>query len=92
MCTTKDPEDVRSVAWAFTGHAPLEPLVVFSGSRILYIFNVKQQRIVGRLRGHGGVSVNCGEIKPTRLLKVFPDYNLYYGSSHVSPTMLHHFT
>jgi polycomb protein EED len=52
----KDLADIRSVAWALSQETPLEPLVLFSGSRVLYAFNVKRLKIVSSLRGHGDVS------------------------------------
>lgn len=35
---------------------PFEPLLVFSADRLIHIFNVMTRKIIGSLRGHGGVS------------------------------------
>jgi hypothetical protein len=51
----QDPGEVRSVAWALSHDAPLEPLVVFSGSKIVYVLNVQRRSLISSLRGHGGV-------------------------------------
>lgn len=45
----------RAVAWALSNETPLDPLIVCSRGRILYVLNAKQKSIVGQLRGHGGV-------------------------------------
>ena len=47
---------VRNVAWILSNNTPLEPLVVFTVSSVITIFNVATRSVVGRLRGHGGVS------------------------------------
>jgi hypothetical protein len=52
----KDSGEIRSIAWTMDPSAPTEPLIVFSGSSVITILNVRQRRVVGRLRGHGGVS------------------------------------
>jgi hypothetical protein len=51
----KDKCEVRSVAWAIDQGSHLEPIVLFSGSKVLYAFNVKKRKIISYLRGHGGV-------------------------------------
>jgi hypothetical protein len=37
---------------------PFEPLLVFSAASFVYVFNVKTRKIIGTLRGHGGVSLS----------------------------------
>ncbi|KAJ4486058.1 hypothetical protein J3R30DRAFT_3697474 [Lentinula aciculospora] len=48
------PTDKVNVAWALSPDKPYEPLVIFSYSRLVYIFNVETRVIDGCLRGHGG--------------------------------------
>ncbi|KAF9229227.1 WD40 repeat-like protein [Gyrodon lividus] len=43
-----------ALAWALSNEAPLDPLVVCSRGRMLYVLNAKQKKVVGQLRGHGG--------------------------------------
>lgn len=51
----QDSWEVRAVAWAINLNRPVDPLVIFAPSSIVYILDVKIRRIVGQLRGHGGV-------------------------------------
>lgn len=45
---------VMAVGWALPLNPPLEPLIVFSASSILYILDPVKGEIIGHLRGHGG--------------------------------------
>ncbi|KAI0335183.1 hypothetical protein GY45DRAFT_1240601 [Cubamyces sp. BRFM 1775] len=57
---------VRNVAWILSNNTPLEPLVVFTVSSVITIFNVATRSVVGRLRGHGGLitSLSVHPIQP----------------------------
>ncbi|KAI5898505.1 uncharacterized protein SCHCODRAFT_02166495 [Schizophyllum commune H4-8] len=46
--------DALCVAWALQKTKPWHPLLVCSHRNLLYIFDVKAQKFVGCLRGHGG--------------------------------------
>ncbi|KAL1709050.1 WD40-repeat-containing domain protein [Schizophyllum commune] len=46
--------DAFCVAWALQKNKPWHPLLVCSHRNLLYIFDVKTQKFVGCLRGHGG--------------------------------------
>ncbi|KAJ3937747.1 MAG: WD40-repeat-containing domain protein [Lentinula lateritia] len=48
------PTDKVNVAWALSPDKPYEPFVLFSYSKLVYIFNVHKKVIEGCLRGHGG--------------------------------------
>lgn len=50
------PTDKVNVAWALSPDKPYEPFVLFSYSKLVYIFNVHTKVIEGCLRGHGGAS------------------------------------
>ncbi|KAG8219761.1 WD40-repeat-containing domain protein [Butyriboletus roseoflavus] len=53
--TLDDGQDpFRAVAWALSIETPLDPLIVCSRGRILYVLDAKQKNVVGKLRGHGG--------------------------------------
>ncbi|KAJ3816006.1 hypothetical protein EV368DRAFT_29467 [Lentinula lateritia] len=56
------PTDKVNVAWALSPDKPYEPFVLFSFSKLVYIFNVHTKVIVGCLRGHGGASFDPSEI------------------------------
>ena len=58
ISSTQDP--FRAVAWALSNGAPFDPLIVCSQGRMLYILDAKRKKVVGRLRGHGGVSYPMG--------------------------------
>ncbi|EIW64581.1 uncharacterized protein TRAVEDRAFT_159019 [Trametes versicolor FP-101664 SS1] len=45
---------VDHVTWAINTNRPLEPLIVFTVSTVILIFDVSSQTLVGKLRGHGG--------------------------------------
>lgn len=45
------------VTWAINTNRPLEPLIVFTVSTVILIFDVSSQTLVGKLRGHGGVKL-----------------------------------
>ncbi|KAH9898311.1 WD40-repeat-containing domain protein [Cubamyces lactineus] len=57
---------VQNVAWILSNNTPLEPLVVFTTSSVITIFNVATRSVVGRLRGHGGLitSLSVHPIQP----------------------------
>ncbi|KAI0655167.1 WD40 repeat-like protein [Cubamyces menziesii] len=62
-----NPEaQVQNVAWILSNDTPLEPLVVFTVSSVITIFNVATRTVVGRLRGHGGLitSISVHPIQP----------------------------
>ncbi|KAL1748454.1 hypothetical protein HDZ31DRAFT_29369 [Schizophyllum fasciatum] len=46
--------DALCVAWALQRTRPWHPLLVCSHRNLLYIFDVKDRKFVGCLRGHGG--------------------------------------
>ncbi|KIK70923.1 hypothetical protein GYMLUDRAFT_235325 [Collybiopsis luxurians FD-317 M1] len=46
--------DKINVAWALSLDNPYEPLGLFTVNRLVYIFNICTQTLVGCLRGHGG--------------------------------------
>lgn len=45
------------VTWGISTNRPMEPLIVFTVSTVLFIFDVSSQTLVGKLRGHGGVNI-----------------------------------
>ncbi|KIJ21805.1 hypothetical protein PAXINDRAFT_5942 [Paxillus involutus ATCC 200175] len=47
-------DNFRALAWALSNEAPLDPLIVCSRGRMLYVLDAKQKKVVGQLRGHGG--------------------------------------
>lgn len=49
--------EIRCAAWALSTNAPVDPLIVFTASSAIFILDVKTQKIIGKLRGHGGVSI-----------------------------------
>jgi hypothetical protein len=50
----KDRE-VLGVGWVLRKSAPCDPLLVFTASKTIFILDPKSLKLVGRLRGHGGV-------------------------------------
>ncbi|RDB28613.1 Polycomb group protein FIE1 [Hypsizygus marmoreus] len=48
------PTDCVHVAWTLNPDAHDEPLVIFSYSNLVYIYNVARKGIASYLRGHGG--------------------------------------
>ncbi|KAI0963669.1 hypothetical protein AcW1_000683 [Taiwanofungus camphoratus] len=46
--------EIRCAAWALSTNAPVDPLIVFTASSAIFILDVKTQKIIGKLRGHGG--------------------------------------
>jgi hypothetical protein len=69
----------------------LEPLVLFSGSSVLYILNLKRGQIVSYLRGHGGVSV-LQVLQRLEFLNVrcYIAYNVYRSSPYLPSNILYH--
>ncbi|KAI0669808.1 WD40-repeat-containing domain protein [Trametes maxima] len=51
---TEPNMQIDHVAWAISSNSPLEPLIVFTVTSVILIFNVNSRSIVGQLRGHGG--------------------------------------
>lgn len=58
--TSSSQDPFRAVAWALSNEAPLDPLIVCSRGRMLYVLHAKQKTVVGKLRGHGGVRCPMG--------------------------------
>lgn len=48
--------DVRCVAWALSLNRPADPLVIFTAHSLIFIADVKEKKMLGRIRVHGGVS------------------------------------
>ncbi|KAF7347878.1 Coatomer beta subunit [Mycena venus] len=47
-------EDTPQVAWALRSSYPFDPIVLVADNRRILVFNVRQKRVVGLIRGHGG--------------------------------------
>ena len=47
---------MSAIGWALSPTDVMEPLAVIAASRSIFIVNVGTNTIVGKLRGHGGVS------------------------------------
>lgn len=47
---------VQNIAWAINSNQPVRPLLVLTVTSVIVIYDVTDRIIVGRLRGHGGVS------------------------------------
>ncbi|KAJ7125636.1 hypothetical protein C8R43DRAFT_1029729 [Mycena crocata] len=47
-------DDTPQVAWALRSTHPFDPLVLMTRYRRVFIWNVRQRKIVGYARGHGG--------------------------------------
>ncbi|KAI0825045.1 WD40-repeat-containing domain protein [Trametes gibbosa] len=45
---------IDNVAWAINTNHPLEPLIVFTVTSVVMIFDINSLSLVGKLRGHGG--------------------------------------
>ncbi|EJF66780.1 WD40 repeat-like protein [Dichomitus squalens LYAD-421 SS1] len=56
--------EVENVAWAINSNEPLKPLIVFTVTSVILIYDVKRREIVGKLRGHGG-PITCLAVHPT---------------------------
>lgn len=46
---------IENVAWAINSNEPLKPLIVFTVTSVILVYDVQSRKIVGKLRGHGGV-------------------------------------
>ncbi|TFY72867.1 hypothetical protein EVG20_g126 [Dentipellis fragilis] len=49
----EDKEPVSCICWALNTHDLFEPLIVYTAGSLIYIFHLKQNRLVGCLLGHG---------------------------------------
>jgi hypothetical protein len=49
---------VNCVAWAMNERDKSNPLIVYSISARFYIYSIQKDKVVGALRGHGGVSLS----------------------------------
>ncbi|KAI0651941.1 WD40-repeat-containing domain protein [Trametes meyenii] len=54
VALTEPNMQIDNVAWAISSNSPLDPLIVFTVTSVILIFNVNSRSIVGQLRGHGG--------------------------------------
>lgn len=48
------PIDCVQVAWALDSRRSLEPLLIISIRNLLYVYDVRERKILSYLRGHGG--------------------------------------
>ncbi|KAM5531688.1 hypothetical protein V8D89_014608 [Ganoderma adspersum] len=46
--------EITNIAWAISRKEPLKPLVVFTVTSVIIIYNVTTREIVGKIWGHGG--------------------------------------
>ncbi|KAJ6604596.1 WD40-repeat-containing domain protein, partial [Mycena vulgaris] len=52
--TAEQDDDTPQVAWALRSSHPFDPLALLASYRRIFVLNVRQNKIVGYLRGHGG--------------------------------------
>lgn len=52
--------EIQNIAWAINSNEPVKPLLVLTVTSVILIFDVTNRCVVGRLRGHGGVSTIIG--------------------------------
>ncbi|KAJ7706239.1 hypothetical protein B0H17DRAFT_1192745 [Mycena rosella] len=62
---TGGADETPQVAWGLRSAYPFDPLALFASHRRIFVFNVRQNKIVGYIRGHGGVTNYLDSVHPT---------------------------
>ncbi|KAJ7244744.1 hypothetical protein B0H12DRAFT_1128573 [Mycena haematopus] len=47
-------KDTPQVAWALRSSRPFDPILLVTNHRRIFVFNVRQKKVIGYIRGHGG--------------------------------------
>ncbi|OCH96082.1 hypothetical protein OBBRIDRAFT_861953 [Obba rivulosa] len=50
-----DSQEVQCIAWALSPDDPLDPLIIYTVHSVIFILDLKLRKIIGKLRGHGGL-------------------------------------
>ena len=63
LCIQETAESiVRAVAWAVHPVTPTTPVLIIAASRSIFIYDLDSTSFIGKLRGHGGVSIPGGNL------------------------------
>lgn len=83
----KQNEDIKCICWSLNRERPLNPLIVFSCTSVLYIVDIRSNEIAGYLRGHGGAitSITVHPTEPHLLCTTSRDFTARIYDLTLSP-------